>query len=278
MPGGQSRSGPHGQGERSGARRDLNFKRPSIARVYDYVLGGRENFDIDRRAAHSFLNVIPEAGQLAKDNRHFVRRGVRFLVGEAGIKQIIDVGSGLPTAGNVHEIAHAIDPTVRVVYVDNDPMVLTHARAMLDENQTSAVITADLRAPETIFDDPETRKLVDMEQPFAVLISAILHHLSDEEDPFGAVAEVRARLSPGSHLLVSHFLDEDPRCRDLERGFMDGLGSGRFRTWDENRSFFEGLEMVEPGLVYLNTWRPDEDTPRDHPVEKLFVGGIGRKV
>jgi hypothetical protein len=278
VPGGQSRSGPHGQGERSGARRDLNFKRPSIARVYDYVLGGREHFEIDRRAAHSFLNVIPEAGQLAKDNRHFVRRGVRFLVGEAGIKQIIDVGSGLPTAGNVHEVAQAIDPSVRVVYVDNDPMVLTHARAMLDENETTTVITADLRAPETIFDDPETRKLVDMEQPFAVLISGILHHLSDEEDPFGAAAEVRARLSTGSYLLVSHFLDEDPRCRALERGFMDGLGSGRFRTWDENRRFFEGLEMVEPGLVYANTWRPDEDTPRDHPVEKLYVGGVGRKV
>lgn len=274
---GGSRSGPDAQGARSGAHRDLNVKRPSIARVYDYVLGGRDHFEIDRRAAHSFLNVVPEAGQLAKDNRHFMRRSVRFMVGEAGIKQIIDIGSGLPTAGNAHQVAHEIDRSVRVVYVDNDPMVLAHARAMLDE-ETAAVITADLRAPQTIFDDPETLKLIDTEQPFGVLIAGILHHLSDEDDPSGLAAAIRGRLSPGSYLAICNFLDEDPRAKDLERGFHDGLGSGRFRTWDENRSYFEGLEMVPPGLVYANRWRPDAETPEDHPVEKLYVGGVGRKV
>jgi SAM-dependent methyltransferase len=277
VSGGHSGSGPDGQGVRSGARRDLNFTRPSIARVYDYVLGGRDHFEIDRKAAHSFLNVVPEAGQLAKDNRHFMRRSVRFMVGEARIRQIIDIGSGLPTAGNVHQVAHAIDPSVRVVYVDNDPMVLAHARAMLDEDDQTTVITADLRAPETIFDDPETHKLIDTDQPFGVLIAGILHHLSDEDDPTGVAAEVKERLSPGSYLAISNFLGDDPRARDLERGFMDGLGSGRFRTWDENRSYFEGLEMVPPGLVYANRWRPDEDTPKDHPVEALYVGGVGRK-
>jgi SAM-dependent methyltransferase len=276
VSGGHSGSGPDGQGVRSGARRDLNFTRPSIARVYDYVLGGRDHFEIDRKAAHSFLNVVPEAGQLAKDNRHFMRRTVRFMVG-AGVRQIIDIGSGLPTAGNVHHVAHEIDPSVRVVYVDNDPMVLTHARAMLDEVDQTTVITADLRAPEAIFDDPETRKLIDTDQPLGVLIAGILHHLSDEDDPSGLVADVRERLSPGSYLAICNFLGEDPRARDLERGFLDGLGSGRFRTWDENRSYFEGLEMVPPGLVYANRWRPDEDTPKDHPVEALYVGGVGRK-
>jgi S-adenosyl methyltransferase len=273
----QRRSVPPSDGE-PGSRRDLHFTRPSIARVYDYVLGGREHFEIDRRAAHSFLNVAPEAAQVAKDSRAFMRRGVHYLVGEAGIRQIIDIGSGLPTTGNVHEIAHAIDPTVHVVYVDNDPMVLTHARAMLDGDDKATVIGADLRTPETIFDDPQTRKLIDMDRPFAVLTSGILHHVSDEDDPFGAAAEVRARLSPGSFLLVSHFLDEEPRAKDLERAFLHGVGSGRFRTWDENRRFFEGLEMVEPGLVYANTWRPDADTPVRNQVETLYVGGIGRKV
>ena len=273
----QRRSVPPSDGE-PGSHRDLHFTRPSIARVYDYVLGGREHFEIDRRAAHSFLNVAPEAAQVAKDSRAFMRRGVHYLVGEAGIRQIIDIGSGLPTTGNVHEIAHAIDPTVHVVYVDNDPMVLTHARAMLDGDDKATVIGADLRTPETIFDDPQTRKLIDMDRPFAVLTSGILHHVSDEDDPFGAAAEVRARLSPGSFLLVSHFLDEEPRAKDLERAFLHGVGSGRFRTWDENRRFFEGLEMVEPGLVYANTWRPDADTPVRNQVETLYVGGIGRKV
>jgi S-adenosyl methyltransferase len=276
VSGGHSGSGPDGQGARSGARRDLNFRRPSIARVYDYVLGGRDHFEIDRKAAHSFLNVVPEAGQLAKDNRHFMRRSVRFMIAEAGIRQIIDIGSGLPTAGNVHQVAHQIDSSVRVVYVDNDPMVLAHARAMLDDD-TTTVITSDLRTPEAIFEDPETHKLIDTSQPFGVLIAGILHHLSDEDDPAAIAAEVRERLSPGSYLAICNFLGEDPRARDLERGFLDGLGSGRFRTWDENRSYFEGLEMVPPGLVHANKWRPDEDTPKDHSVEPLYVGGVGRK-
>jgi SAM-dependent methyltransferase len=274
----QRRSVPPTDGERSGDHRDLHFTRPSIARVYDYVLGGREHFEIDRRAAHSFLNVVPEAAQMAKDNRHFVRRGVRYLVGEAGITQIIDIGSGLPTAGNVHEIAHRTNSAVHVVYVDKDPMVLTHARAIFDDDDKTTVISGDLRTPETIFDDPQTRKLIDMDRPFAVLISGVLHHFSDKDDPFGAMEKVRARLSPGSYLLLSHFLDEDPRSKDLERAFIEGLGSGRFRTWDENRRFFEGLEMVEPGLVYTNRWRPDADTPTLNPAEALYVGGVGRKI
>jgi hypothetical protein len=276
VAGGHSRSGPEGQSARSGARRDLNLRRPSIARVYDYVLGGRDHFEIDRRAAHSFLNVVPEAGQLAKDNRHFVRRSVRFMVVEAGIKQIIDIGSGLPTAGNAHQVAHEVDPSVRVVYVDHDPMVLAHARATLNDDFTS-VITAELRAPESIFDNPETHKLIDVEQPFGVLIAGVLHHLADEEDPAGVADDIKARLSPGSYLAMCGFLDEDPRAKDLERGFLDGVGSGRFRGWDEHRHYFEGLEMVPPGLVYANTWRPDAETPKDHPVERLYVGGVGRK-
>ncbi|WP_308258906.1 SAM-dependent methyltransferase [Pseudonocardia sp. H11422] len=262
-----------------GAAPEVDLTKPSIARVYDFVLGGKQHFEADRRAANGFINALPEAPQIAKDNRNFLRRGVRYLVAEAGIRQIVDIGSGLPTEGNVHEIAHAIDPSVRVVYVDIDPVVLAHGRALLGDNDTTAVITADLRDPESIFGDPAARRLIDPTQPFAILTAGILHHLSDDEDPYGVADALKQRLPVGGHLLVTNFLDDDePRAQRLERGFIDGgLGTGRFRTWAEQRRFFGGLEMVEPGLVYANDWRPDELTPTGSPVHTLYAGGIGHR-
>lgn len=271
---------PRSGGDRPAAPPGVDLSRPSIARVYDYALGGKEHFEIDRRAADAMYRVVPETSQLAKDNRNHLRRAVRYLVAEAGVRQIIDIGSGLPTSGNVHEIVHEIDPAVRVVYVDNDPIVLAHARALLSEANTTTVITADLRDPGSIFENRVTRELIDFEEPFAVLAASILHHLSDDEDPYAVTAEIKDRLGVGCHLLVSNFLDDDEqRARDLERAFLEGgLGTGRFRTWSEQWRFFEGLEMVEPGLVYANDWRPDEFTPTDSPVHTLYAGGIGRKV
>lgn len=258
---------------------DLDLTKPSIARVYDYLLGGRDHFDVDRRAAIAILNAVPEANQLARDNRSFLQRGVRYLVGEVGIRQLIDIGSGLPSAGNVHEIAHKIDPTVRTVYVDNDRMVLMHARALLANSDTSVPIMADLREPSTIFDHPDTKRLIDFDQPFAVLLGGVLHHLHDHEDPFGVTAHIRGRLGDGCYLLASNFLaEEDHRAASLERAFLEGgLGHGRFRTWEEQRRYFEGLELVEPGLVYANDWRPDETTDRGNSVHKLLAAAIGRK-
>ncbi|HYH29270.1 MAG TPA: SAM-dependent methyltransferase [Pseudonocardia sp.] len=258
---------------------DVDLSRASIARVYDYLLGGKEHLEVDRKAANALLNVVPEVGEIAKDNRGFLRRGVQYLVREAGIRQVIDVGSGLPTAGTVHEVAHAIDEDVRIVYVDNDPVVLAHARALLATDELTTAIGADLRKPESIFDHPEARALLDFDAPFAVLLSGVVHHLADEDDPDAVVAAVRDRLSPGSHLLVTHFLDDDEsRAHALERAFLHGgLGSGRFRTWPQLHRFFEGLEMVEPGLVYANDWRPDEHTPTEGPVHTLYAGGIGRR-
>jgi SAM-dependent methyltransferase len=258
---------------------DVDVSRASIARVYDYLLGGKEHLEVDRRAANALLNVVPEVAEIAKDNRSFLRRGVQFLVREAGVRQIIDVGSGLPSAGNVHEVAHAIDDDVRIAYVDNDPVVLAHARALLATHDNTAVITADLRDPRSIFEQVGALGLLDLDRPFAVLLSGVVHHLSDHDDPDGVVASVRARLSPGSYLLLSHFLfDDEARAQALERAFLHGgLGSGRFRSWDQLRGFFAGLELVEPGLVYANDWRPDEHTPTDGPVHTLYAGGIGRK-
>lgn len=258
---------------------EIDVTKPSIARVYDYVLGGKDHYEIDRKAAQAFIDAVPESPQLAWANRLFVRRGVRHLVREAGIRQIIDIGSGLPTAGNVHEIAHQADPGVRVVYVDNDPIVLAHGRALLAQRSTSTVIQADLHHPETIFDHPDTRALIRPDEPFAVLLGGILHHLHDDDDPWALTADIRARIPSGGYLLAANFARTgDPRAEELERAFIDGgLGTGRFRTHDEQLRFFGDMELVPPGLVPANDWHPDSETPSDSPVRDLYMGAIGRQ-
>jgi len=257
----------------------VDASRASIARVYDYLLGGKDHLEVDRRAADAVRAVVPEVGQIARDNRAFLRRGVTYLVREAGIRQILDIGSDLPREDNVNEIARAIDPDVRIVYVDNDPVVLAHARALLAVDDQTAVVTADLRRPGELFDEVAAVGLLDLTAPFAALLCGVVHHLSDEDDPAGILAAVRERLSPGSHLLLSHFLDDGrSRAYKLEVAFLHGgLGSGRFRTWEELREYFRGLELVEPGLVYANDWRPDATTHVESPVRTLYAGGIGRK-
>lgn len=258
---------------------EVDLSVPSIARVYDYVLGGKEHFEIDRQVSAALFAAVPETSQLALDNRNHLRRAVRWLVGEAGITQILDLGSGLPTEGNVHEIAHAVDPDVHVVYVDIDPLVLAHGRALLADENTTTVITADVRDPDAIFDSAAVRALIDTDRPFAVIAASIFHHLADDEDPYGLAAAITSRLSPGSYFLISNFLDDDePRAQQLQTAFLEGgLGTGRFRTWDEQQRLFDGLEMVEPGLVYANDWRPDTKTPTDSPTHTLYAAGIGRK-
>lgn len=251
---------------------------PSIARVYDYVLGGKQHFAIDRRVSEALFAAVPETSQLAKDNRTMLRRAIRWLVQEAGIRQIIDLGSGLPTEGNVHELAHAVDPTVRVVYVDIDPIVLAHGRALLADDNTTTVIQADVTRPETVFRHPGVRALIDFDKPFAVIAASILHHF-DDETALAAAKAIREQLSPGSYVLFSNFLDDDePRAKELENAFLTGgLGTGRFRTWAEQLEFFDGLVLVEPGLVYANDWKPDEQTLTDSPTHTLYAGGIGQK-
>ena len=256
---------------------DLNV--PSISRLYDYLLGGKEHFAVDRKACRALFEAVPETAQIARDNRNVLGRSVRYLVGEAGIRQIIDLGSGLPTEGNFHEMSNVIYPDVRVVYVDKDPIVLAHGRALLADDNTTTVITADVLEPDSIFDDPSLRELIDFDQPFAVVAAGIMHHFSDAEDPFAVAAAIRARLGSGCYAMFSNFLDDDePRAKELQRAFLEGgLGHGRFRPWSELKQYFEGLEMVEPGLVYANDWRPDATTPTDSPTHTLYSSGIGRK-
>ncbi|MFI7422179.1 SAM-dependent methyltransferase [Nonomuraea sp. NPDC049684] len=264
---------------------DVDTTKPSVARVYDYMLGGKDNFEIDREVAQMALRIAPDAPQAARSNRDFLARVVRDLVVEAGIRQFLDIGSGLPTQGNVHEIAQAAAPGCRVVYVDHDPIVLVHGRALLAVDDGTTVIEADIRRPDDILDHPETRQLLDLDEPVGLLLFGILHHLPDEEDPAGIAARLIGRLAPGSHVAVSHFhnpMEERPEVSrqafEAERLFNDTMGTGRWRTRAEILGFFDGLELLEPGLVPLAEWRPE---PGYHPALGItyhtFLGGVGRK-
>jgi hypothetical protein len=258
--------------------------RPSIARAYDAYLGGKDNFAVDREVVTRTDEILPEVSACARANRAFLRRVVRYLVGEAGIKQFIDLGSGLPSAGNVHEVAQAIDPTVRVVYIDNDPMVLTHARALLAINNTITVITNDVRRPQEILDNAEVGAYIDFDQPIGLLLFAILHHINDWEDPDGIVRTLRGALPAGSYVGISHFCDvseeypdEAARTAVTEKIFNEMLGTGRWRKREEIVGYFGDFELVEPGLVPLQRWRPDPYDPGVPFAHHWLVGGVAKK-
>ena len=257
---------------------EINPEVPSIARVYDYFLGGTDNFPADRAAAAAVEKVFPQGKQLGRESRMLLRRATRELV-RAGVRQFLDIGSGLPTAGNVHEIAHEIDPEVRVVYIDNDPVVLAHGRALLADEVTTTVVQADLRHPDGIFDNPEVRALLDFDQPVAVFLASILHHFDDSDDPWALSRKIRDRISSGSYMLITHFYDSgDPVCREVEQALLEGgLGSGWFRTKEQIERFFEGMDVLEPGVVAANEWRPDAETPTDSTTHHLLAGGLARK-
>jgi hypothetical protein len=259
--------------------------KPSIARVYDVMLGGKDNFESDRQVAKMALKIAPDAPEAALANREFLGRVVRYLTREAGIRQFLDIGSGLPTQGNVHEIAQSVEPRAHVVYVDHDPMVLVHGRALLAVDGTTSIVEADILDPDEIFDHASVKQLIDFDQPVGLLLFAILHHLSDEQDPAGLVARLVERLPSGSYLAISHFHnpgDAHPEVSKqaftAEKLFNETLGTGRWRTRDEILACFGDLEMVEPGLVPVPEWRPDAD---DHAVPGVtyhtFVGGLARK-
>ncbi len=271
--------------DRDGPWPGLDVSKPNIARVYDAFLGGKDNFAIDRQVVDLALDVAPDAAAGARANRAFLRRAVRYLTAEAGIRQLLDIGSGLPTQGNVHEVAQEADPRVRVVYVDSDPMVRVHALALLANGPGTAFVTADLREPETILDDPAVRGLIDLGQPAGLLLFAILHHLNDDEDPAGIVARLRAALAPGSYLAISSFRMPGPehpvdaaKTAAMEKLFNEKLGTGRWRTQEEILSWFGDWELLEPGLVPLPEWRPGIKRPAKRDSTYYgFVGGVARK-
>ena len=258
----------------------LDLSRPNIARVYDYLLGGKDNFDADRALGDKIKKSTPGVPLGVEQQRAVLRRAVRHLVGEAGVRQVIDLGSGLPTAGNVHEVAREVAPGTRVVYVDNDPVVLAHARALMADDATTVAIGGDLRRPAEVLADPELRRLIDLDQPVGLLLCGVLHHILDDEDPAGITAAYRAALPSGSYVFIHHLVaNGDPGVAAIQAELQRGTGRGQFRPIEQIEGFFDGLEMVEPGVVSVTRWRPDADTPSidDNPVFRLAVAGLGRK-
>jgi SAM-dependent methyltransferase len=250
---------------------------PNPARMYDYYLGGKDNFQADRDAADEVLAVVPEARALSVENRAFLRRAVRFLAGEAGVRQFIDLGAGLPTQGNTHEVARAVAPDTRVAYVDNDPMVVTHGRALLADDAT-VIVGADLREPDTVLRHPTVLRLLDLSRPVAVLLLAILHFIPDQDDPEGIVARFRDAMAPGSYLVISHAsADLYPELAErVVRLYERGGSSLSPRTYQRIAGLFAGMDLVEPGLVRAAEWRPD-GTAADIPEFGSGYAGVARK-
>jgi len=263
----------------SQAPMELNTHIAHPARVYDYWLGGKDNFPADIRAAEAVIAEMPEIRLAVRENRAFLRRVVRFLAGEAGIRQFIDLGAGLPTQGNVHEIAHQVAPDAQVVYVDNDPIVNVHGEALL-AGQATSIVLADLRDPAAALDHPGVRAAIDLDQPVAVLLLAVLHLVADTEDPGRIVAGYRDRIGPGSYLALSHGtadINTQAARRAAER-FARAPNAAPYvhRSHAEVLRFFDGLELVEPGLVQIPLWRPDGPLPEE--LERVNgYGGVGRK-
>jgi hypothetical protein len=254
--------------------------RPHVARVYDYLLGGKDNFAADRSVGDQMIASLPAVQVGVRAQRDVLGRVVRFLVGEAGIGQLLDIGSGLPTAENVHEIAQRIEPAARVVYLDNDPVVLSHARALLADDKATFVADGDLRDPAGILSHPVVLDYLDWDDPIGLLMCGILHYILDEEDPAELVGTLYRALAPGSYVFIHHLLDlTDPAAATLQAQMRDGLGRAQFRTKARIRELFGGLELVEPGLVLVPDWRPDPGTPgvRDHPVLQMACVGVARK-
>jgi hypothetical protein len=258
----------------------FDASRPHIARVYDYLLGGKDNFAADRAVGDQIIASLP-AGQIGvRAQRDVLGRAVRYLVEQAGVRQLLDIGSGLPTAENVHQIAQRIDPATRVVYLDNDPIVLSHAQALLADDKVTFAAEGDLRDPAGILASPGVRAHLDWDQPVGLLLCGILHYILDDERPAELMAVLREGLPAGSYVFIHHLLhSEDPASAALEAAMQKGLGRSQFRTLDQVRELFGDLELIEPGLVLVPDWRPDRSTlsASYHPVLSLACAGLARR-
>lgn len=258
---------------------DIDVSKPSAARIYDAHLGGFHNFQVDRDAAAKIVAFMPELPDILRANRSFLRRAVRHLVGQ-GVTQFLDLGSGIPTVGNVHEIAWKANPECRIVYVDADPVAVSHSRNILGGIDRATAIQGDLRQPQDILADPNTRRLLDFDQPIAVLMFAVLHFVPDEDDPAGIIRSYLDALVPGSYLAISHATLEGPERQKAEEAtaqFQRSVTDFSMRTRAEITALFDGLELVEPGLVYLPEWQPDPGDDVDDAARTSTFAGVARK-
>ncbi|CAM5646441.1 SAM-dependent methyltransferase [Streptomyces coeruleorubidus] len=262
------------------APRSIDISVPSVSRMYDYYLGGSHNFEVDREAARRAMEFMPGLPKIMQANRAFMRRAVRYAA-DQGISQFLDIGSGIPTFGNVHEVAQAARPGARVVYVDHDPVAVAHSQAVLQGNDDADIVAADLRKPQEILRSPEVERLIDLNQPVALLLVAILHFVEDEDDPYGAVAELREALAPGSLLVLTHASYEGiplppERAGGAVNVYQDIRSPLIMRSREEIARFFKGYDMVEPGLVAMPRWRPDTAPEDEDPYAFSGFAGVGR--
>jgi S-adenosyl methyltransferase len=260
----------------------IDPNRPHPARIYDYGIGGKNHFAVDRAVAEQVLAQMPAARTLARENRKFLGRAVRFLAAEAGIRQFLDIGSGLPATNNVHEVAQRVDPACRVVYVDNDPSVLPHARALLASSPQgrTGYFTGDLRHPADILAHPVTGKILDFSQPIALVLVSVIPFLVDDDNPREVLATLLAALPTGSYLAATHTTAEhDPHGWDgVKKAYGNAGIAGQLRdSGDFARMAFTGLELVPPGVVLVPEWRPDGDGPLPTAAEVSCYGGVARK-
>jgi hypothetical protein len=259
---------------------EIDTSKPHPARMYDYYLGGKNHFAADRETAEKGLASWRSGRIAARENRAFLGRAVRFLAA-AGIRQFLDIGTGLPTTNNVHEVAQAVAPSSRVVYADNDPLVLAHARALLTSSPEgrTAYINADLRDPQSILSDPSVREVLDFSQPIALMLVAVLHFMPDEFKPAQVMATLTDALPPGSYLVASHITGEhDPVGPATGARAYQAAGlPAQLRDCDQfARLAFPGLDLVPPGVVLVSEWRPDNAGPRPTPSEVSWYGGVAR--
>ena len=262
------------------APQGIDISVPSVSRIYDYYLGGSHNFEVDREAGRQAIEVFPGLPKIMQANRAFMRRAVRYAV-DQGVTQFLDIGSGIPTFGNVHEVAQAASPGAHVVYVDHDPVAVAHSQAVLAGNDGTGVVAADLRKPQEILASAEVERLIDLNRPVALLLVAILHFVEDADDPYEAVAQLRDALAPGSLLVLTHASYEGiPLPAERAEGAVDVYKDIRnpliMRSRDEIARFFEGYDMVEPGLVAPPLWRPQEATEDEDPYAFSGFAGVGR--
>jgi hypothetical protein len=262
----------------------IDTTKASIARVYDAVLNGKDNYEIDREVVRQLRKVAPEMSLMAWDNRNFLIRVTRFIASQTGITQFLDCGSGLPTAENTHQVAQRLQPDARVVYVDNDPVVLTHGRALLVENDQTHFSAADIFKPSEIINDDVVRKHLDFSEPIALFQIGTLPFHAGERSPQSIMAEYIEALPSGSYVAISHFIDPETSelsdfARRLEQAFQRSpMGRGVFRTRSEIEGMLAGLELLDPGLVLCADWWPDG--PRIKPldtVQNCIVGAVARK-
>lgn len=260
----------------SWATDDVDLTRPSVARVYDYFLGGSHHFEVDRQLAAQLLQTVPDIPQVMRTNRSFLRRAVQFMVDE-GITQFLDIGSGIPTVGNVHEIAQATHPGARVVYVDKDPVAVAHGRHVLADNPDAAVIGGDLARPEDILASDEVQQFLDFDRPIGLLCVAVLHFLSDADHPHEAMDTLRDAIAPGSLLAISHGMPGRPETDQVKAAYQRASALNE-RSVGQIGLFFGDFEIVPPGLVYPSLWRPlSPDDVDERPERAPGLVGVGRK-